>query len=351
MRARISARCGAMRGPSVATTTSALTTPPAGGGQARDHVAHQVRAVGVLPARVAVGVERAQVLEARRAQERVAQRVQHGVAVGVPQRPGVVVELDAAQHAAPAGLQAVQVEPGPHAQRHASPLRARARSTASATTRSVGVVIFRLSLSPSTSGTGPDVALVQRGLVGGAEVVARGALEELAQERRAEHLRRLRGPQHAAGRWCPSAASPEAEVLIVSRTGTATSAAPLRAATVSARSTTSSVTSGRAASCTQTRSHSGETTSRPRAHRVAARRAALDDRVHARERRRALDQAAHALEVLGARDHDQLAHALQPRERRRRVLQHGGVAQALERLARRVGGGPAPGSASRRRRP
>ena len=124
----------------------------AGGGEQRG-------AVGVLPARVAVGEEASEIVQARRAEERVRQGVQHRVAVRVPLGARGVGQLDAAEDAAAARDQAVQVEartdpqiarPSAH---RGSP--ARSRSSAPATDRSAGVVTLRLAMLPRTIVTGP----------------------------------------------------------------------------------------------------------------------------------------------------------------------------------------------------
>ena len=71
--------------------------------------------VGVLPARVGVGVGVADVAEAGGAEQGVGDGVQHHVGVGVADQPARVLDRHAAEDQRPALDQAVRVVPGTNA--------------------------------------------------------------------------------------------------------------------------------------------------------------------------------------------------------------------------------------------
>ena len=77
-------------------------------------VPDELPAVGTLPARVAVGKMLADVAEAERPEQRVAQRVQRDVAIGMRAHPAHVRNAHAAQHHVIAGLESVHVVAGTH---------------------------------------------------------------------------------------------------------------------------------------------------------------------------------------------------------------------------------------------
>ena len=106
-------------------------------------MAQQLPAVRVLVRRVAGGELPADVAEARRAEQRVDDGVEEGVAVAVPQQALVVRNRDAAQHQRAALDEPVNVVAVPYADGSTSAMPRDAR-TASASARSCGVVTFRL---------------------------------------------------------------------------------------------------------------------------------------------------------------------------------------------------------------
>ena len=87
------------------------------------------------------------VAEAGGAEQRVAQRVQRDVAVGVRHHSAAVLNRDAADGDPVAGPEGVHVEAVSYAHHSSS----RRRSTASASARSSGPVTLRLAARPATS--------------------------------------------------------------------------------------------------------------------------------------------------------------------------------------------------------
>ena len=83
----------------------------------RRNVAQEHAAVGALPPRVGVRKVRTDVAQRERAQQRVADRVQQHVGVGMPGEPARMRDRDAAQHERPALDQRVHVESGADAHR------------------------------------------------------------------------------------------------------------------------------------------------------------------------------------------------------------------------------------------
>jgi len=124
-------------------------------GLARDHrrdVAQQHAAVRARPLRLGVGEVHADVAQRQRAEDRVGDRVQKDVGVGVPGQPAVERNRHAADHQAPPGGERVHVEAVADADRHrSSPSPAWAARIAAASARSSGHVTLRFAGLPGTS--------------------------------------------------------------------------------------------------------------------------------------------------------------------------------------------------------
>ena len=144
-------------------------------------------AVGALPGGVAVGEELAEGRQRRRAEDRVGDRVEQRVAVGVAREarraPGSSIPP---RRSAPRRVEGVRVEAETDAAAHADhPFPRRFRS-ASASSRSSGVVIFRFQRE-----TGTAVTITPRSSSRPASSVAsRPVSKARAEQVRAERLRR-----------------------------------------------------------------------------------------------------------------------------------------------------------------
>jgi hypothetical protein len=147
MRARISPMWGASRGRLGDDGEIGVGDSQALRGQPGDDVAQQRAAVGAGPARIGVREHAADVAEAGRAEQGVAQRVQRDVAVRVRDHAVVVRDAHAADDHPLTGPEGVHVESMPNAHHRSS----RRRNTASASARSSGPVTFRLAVRPATS--------------------------------------------------------------------------------------------------------------------------------------------------------------------------------------------------------
>src|SRR5687768_3752184 len=90
--------------------------PVAVAGQQRRHLAQQSPAVDALVTRIAVGEMRTDIAQRRGAEQRVAQRMDQHVGVGVPGQSLVVRDLDAADDQLSSGYQRVRIKslPDPH---------------------------------------------------------------------------------------------------------------------------------------------------------------------------------------------------------------------------------------------
>src|SRR5262245_35940327 len=114
----------------------------------------QERGAGrVLPARVRIGEQRAEVVQSSRAEQRVGDRVQDRVAVRVTERSARMIERDPAEHARPSTHQSMHVEADPDTDAHVR--WARARTMACAISRSWDWVSLRFTGVPATIATGP----------------------------------------------------------------------------------------------------------------------------------------------------------------------------------------------------
>ena len=76
--------------------------------------AEQLHGIGVLPLRVAVGKELADVAGTRGAENRVGERVRHGVGIAMPGEPALMRNGHAAKHQRASRDEAVGVVPDPH---------------------------------------------------------------------------------------------------------------------------------------------------------------------------------------------------------------------------------------------
>ena len=150
MCATMAGTCGAMRGAWAMIVASTFTgTNPSSRTRPR-HAPQELAAVDALVAGVRVGEVPADVAQRRRAQQRVADRVQEHVGVAVAQEALVVRDLDPADHELPARDERVDVESLPDAKgahRGIPPCRP---STISASGRSSAKVTFRFAVSPCT---------------------------------------------------------------------------------------------------------------------------------------------------------------------------------------------------------
>ena len=108
--ARIAARCGASLGAASTTTASTLTRLQPGRRDPPPGLRQQVEASRAPPLLVLGREERADVVHAGRAEQRVAERVTDDVGVGVTVESVRVRDLDPAEHERTPGHQAVRVE-------------------------------------------------------------------------------------------------------------------------------------------------------------------------------------------------------------------------------------------------
>ena len=83
---------------------------PFGASAVVGHLAKQIQAAGVFVFRVVIRKERADVTDARRATERVDQRVADHVSVAMPLQPHIPGQFDAAKHQPAAHHQPVEIE-------------------------------------------------------------------------------------------------------------------------------------------------------------------------------------------------------------------------------------------------
>ena len=117
----------ALSGPSFGSwakmMTSRLTTRQPPRVQPSERLGEEEPRVGILPARVGVGVELADVAEAGGAEQGVGDGVQHHVGVGMADQAARMLDADAAQDQRPAFGQPVRVVPDADPECHDAFLR------------------------------------------------------------------------------------------------------------------------------------------------------------------------------------------------------------------------------------
>ena len=190
MATRIGSRCGASTGSWAITVTSRLTSAyPAASHEPAD-LLEEDPARDAAPPRVAAREVAAHVALPRRPEERVADRVQDAVAVGVALEAAAVGHLDPAEEERAPGHQAVGVEAVADAQRRSCADEPREDALGP------GEVLRRRDLAVARrAGHGAHrraQPLDRHGLVGHGDAVAERRLVGLDEEREAEALRRLR---------------------------------------------------------------------------------------------------------------------------------------------------------------
>ena len=118
MLVRICGTCGASFGACAITVASTLLDRKAlRPGEAGD-VTQQHSAVGILPARIGIRKMRSDVAQRERAQDRVDDRVEQHIGIGVTVEPALERDGHAAQHEAPPGSERMHVEAVADADRH-----------------------------------------------------------------------------------------------------------------------------------------------------------------------------------------------------------------------------------------